>query len=208
MKRKRNRIAMALWVVLMLCISHVGWAQWETGANFSLALPITSYGEVFKIGHGFGIEGRYHFKRGLAIGLEASFARFPRAKENIIPVNEPKLTVVPILFTAEYEMNNTGMVRPFVSGGLGTSIYVFSYYTDDPVTSGKNKANASFTMSPQAGLRLAFTKHFMYYMKGGYVLVMDGPPVAREGNDVLFTFPKSDKAAGYANISFGVNFRF
>jgi hypothetical protein len=207
MKLKRNRIATALWVGAMLFTANVGWAQWETGANFSLALPITSYGEVFKVGHGFGAEGRYHFKKGLAIGMEASFARFTKVKENIPSINEPKLTVIPILFTAEYEMNNTGFVRPFISGGLGASIYVMSYYTNDPV-SGSNDGNASFTMAPQAGLRFAFTKHFMYYVKGSYVFVMDGPPVGWNGDQMAFTFPKSNKATGYAGISFGVNFRF
>jgi hypothetical protein len=207
MKLKTKRMVRALWVCSMLFITNFSWAQWETGANFSLALPITSYGNVFKIGHGFGVEGRYHFKKGLGLGLEASFARFTKVKENIVPINEPKLTVIPILFTAEYEMNNTGLVRPFIGGGLGASIYVLSYYTDDPV-SGANDANASFTMAPEAGLRFAFTQHFMYYMKGSYVFVMDGPPVGWDGAGVVFTFPESNKATGYAGISFGVNFRF
>jgi opacity protein-like surface antigen len=191
----------------LLCLPETSSAQWEVGANFSLALPITGYGEVFKLGHGFGVEGKYHFRRGFGVGFESGFARFTKTKELSIPVNEPKITVIPIIFTAEYELNNNGFVRPFFSGGLGLSIYTFSYYTDDPVDS-ENRANVSFTMSPQAGVRFAFTKNVMYYIKGSYVLLMDGPPVVMEDNAVLFTFPKSDQATGYAGISFGFNYRF
>ncbi len=97
------------------------------------------------------------------------------------------------------------MIRPFISGGLGLSIYAFSYYNRSNPASNKNVANAGFTMAPEAGIRFIFTKNLIYYIKGGYTLLMDGPPSALENGSTL-VFPKADQATGYS--AFGVNFRF
>lgn len=182
-------------------------AQWSVGLEYNLAFPITGYGEVFKTGSNFNADAKYHFKNGWGVGFQTGAARFANSKEGSIAVNNPKLTVVPLIFTAEYEASREGMIRPFFAGGLGLSIYTFSYYVDNPVLS-TNETNVSFTMSPQVGVRFFIAKNTMSYLKGSYVFVMDGPPVITEPSLPVATFPESDKATGYAGIAFGFSYRF
>ena len=172
-----------------------------------MALPITGYGEVFKTGSNFNLEGKYHLNRGWAVGFQTGAARFANSKEGSIAVNDPKLTVVPLLFTGEYEASREKTIRPFFAAGLGLSIFTFSYFVDNPAHS-TNETNASFTMSPQIGVRFFVTENAMSYLKGSYVFVMDGPPVITEPSLPVTTFPESDKATGYAGIAFGFSYRF
>ena len=182
-------------------------AQWSVGVEYNMALPITGYGEVFKTGSNYNLEGKYHFNKGWGVGFQTGAARFANSKEGSIAVNNPKLTVVPLLFTGEYEASREKTIRPFFAAGLGLSIFTFSYYLDNPAQS-TNETNASFTMSPQIGVRFFITKDTMTYLKGSYVFVMDGPPVITEPSLPISTFPESDKATGYAGIAFGFNYQF
>ena len=52
------------------------YAQWSAGIEFNMALPITGYGEVFKTGSNFNLEGKYHFNKGWGVGFQTGAARF------------------------------------------------------------------------------------------------------------------------------------
>jgi len=207
MKAKRISILAIVIPLYLFLLPITGNAQWSVGIEYNMALPITGYGEVFKTGSNFNLEGKYHFTKGWGVGFQTGAARFENSKEGSIAVNDPKLTVVPLIFTAEYEASREKTIRPFFAAGLGLSIFTFSYYVDNPVNS-KNDTNASFTMSPQIGVRFFITKNTMSYLKGSYIFVMDGPPVIMEPSLPVTTFPESDKATGYAGIAFGFSYRF
>jgi hypothetical protein len=134
-------------------------------------------------------------------------ARFTKFREGSLPLNDPKLTVVPLIFTGEYEFNRDDVVRMYIAAGLGVSMYTFSYYVDNPVLS-TSETNASFTMSPQVGVRFWFSENMMSYLKGSYIILTDGPPVVMEPGTAPITFPESDKATGYGGIAFGLSYRF
>jgi len=191
----------------LLLLPLTTYAQWSAGIEFNMALPITGYGEVFKTGSNFNLEGKYHFNKGWGVGFQTGAARFANSKEGFIAVNNPKLTVVPLLFIGEYEVSREKTIRPFFAAGLGLSIFTFSYHVDNPAQS-TNETNASFTISPQIGVRFFITENTMSYLKGSYVFVMDGPPVITEPSLPVNTFPESDKATGYAGIEFGFSYRF
>jgi hypothetical protein len=114
--------------------------------------------------------------------------------------------VVPLIFIAEYETTR-GMVRPFFATGVGLSIHTRSYYIGNSGFS-TSDTNASFTMSPQIGLRFFITKNTMSYLKGSYVLVMDEPPFIPPPNLPVVIFYTSDRAIGYAGIAIGFSYRF
>src|SRR5688572_13044324 len=205
MKPKKLFLVVTLGWVTLPGISN---AQWDTGASFTFAFPMTSYEEVFKNGYGFSVDVRHYFGKGFGVGLETGFTRFVNVKDQTaINVNDPKITVVPIIFIAEYEMNRESFWRPFVAGGLGVSINTFSYYRDAPESS-RNQVNAIFTLCPEAGVRFALNKQFMSHIKGNFVLLMDGAPVVMEDGAVIASFPESDKITGYAGISLGFSYRF
>ena len=207
MKAKSISILAFVIPLCMFLLPITGKAQWSVGIEYNMALPITGYGEVFKTGSNFNLEGKYHFTKGWGVGFQTGAARFANSKEGSIAVNDPKLTVVPLIFTGEYEASREKTIRPFFAAGLGLSIFTFSYYVDNPAHS-TNETNASFTMSPQIGVRFFITENTMSYLKGSYVFVMDGPPVITEPSLPVSTFPESDKATGYAGIAFGFSYRF
>jgi len=205
MKTKKLSILAAVAFCLYV-VPHTCFAQWSVGIEYNMAFPITGYGEVFKNGFNFNAEGKYHFKKGWAAGFQMGTARFTKFKEGSLPIKDPKLTVTPLIFTGEYEFNGDD-VRPFVAAGLGLSIFSLSYYVNDPVLR-TSETNVSFTMSPQIGVRFWFSKNMMTYLKGSYVILTDGPPVIKDENGQIITFPESDKATGYFGFAFGLSYRF
>lgn len=181
-----------------------GQAQWSVGIEYNLAFPFTDYGEVFKTGSNFNLEWKYHLNKGWGIGFQTGAARFVNSKEDVFAKNDPRLTVVPLIFTVEYEASREGMIRPFFAAGLGLSIYTFSYYAALNLC----ETSATFAMSPQIGVRFFITKNTISYLKGSYVFVMDGLPVVSHPYLPYVIFPVSDEATGYAGIAIGFSYRF
>ena len=206
MKTKKLPLFFALAFCSLCLMPYDSVAQWGVALEYNLAFPITGYGEVFGNGFNFNAEGKYHFQKGWGAGFQMGTARFTKFEEGSLPLYDAKLTVVPLIFTGEYEFNRDDVIRPYVAAGLGVSIFSFSYYIDDPVLS-TSETNVSFTMSPQIGVRFWFSKNMMTYFKGSYIILTDGPPVIMESNPPI-TFPESDKATGYAGIAFGLSYRF
>ncbi len=118
MKPKRISI-LAFILSLLFLLPLSGKAQWSVGIEYNMALPITGYGEVFKTGSNFNLEGKYHLTKGWGVGFQTGPARFANSKEGSIAVNDPKLTVVPLIFTGEYEASRESTIRPFFAAGLG-----------------------------------------------------------------------------------------
>jgi hypothetical protein len=196
----------AKWIVIssyIFFLPHNGQAQWIIGIEYNMAFPFTDYGEVFKTGSNVNLEGKYHFNKGWGIGFQIGAARFEDSKEGIsFGRPNPKLTVVPILFVVEYEIEREGIIRPFFAAGLGMSTYTFSYYVGRSV----NETSASVTMSPQMGVRFFIRKNAMCYLKGSYVFLMDGLPLVSFPNLPAIIFPVSGEATGYAGIAIGFRY--
>jgi hypothetical protein len=183
-----------------------GRAQWSMGIEYNMTFPFTDYGEVFKNGSNINLEAKYHYNKGWGIGFQIGAARFADSKEGIsFGRTDPKLTVVPILFAVEYETEPEGIVRPFLAVGLGLSTYTFSYYVGRSVS---ETTSASITISPQVGVRFFIAKNTMCYLKGSYVLVMDGLPVVSYPNLPAIIFPVSGEETGYAGIALGFSYRY
>ena len=191
MKRK---VITALAIFISVSVN----AQWEVGLGAGAALPITGYKEVLKSGWLLNAEGQYRLKSGrLALGMKAHFTRLQEDNNPNDPFQNARMTIAPLLFTAEWSITTKGNLQPYLTGGLGISFFNLNY--DVSPGDGKTVFNVSFTMMPQAGLRYRASEHVSPYIEWGVVLIADGPPIG---------FPKSSEITGYNAISAGVSYRF
>ncbi|CAN5598342.1 hypothetical protein BH23BAC1_BH23BAC1_19590 [soil metagenome] len=189
---------MALLYCLVLFNPTVLFAQWEIGAGGGTSLPITGYREVIKRGMLLQVEGKYRLGKGnSAVGIEIHYARLIRDGIYSDKFQDPRLSIVPIIFFAEQEFNRYGKFRPYLVAGLGLSIFDFHY--EITPFEGNTFSNVSFTMSPQMGFRYAVTKRIIPFVEANIVILADGPPIG---------FPKADKITGYGWIIMGINYRF
>jgi hypothetical protein len=187
--------------VYFLSLSLLSGAQWEVGAGTGISLPVTGYSKVVKPGHTiFNLEGKYRFKAGnFALGFKTQMARFSKDKNPADAFHGAKLTVAPLLFTAEYGMNKSGNFQPYIAGGLGLSFFALSYNSSSTAIDDKSVFNVSFTMLPLIGFRYKASKRLYPFIESGLVLLADGPPAG---------FPKGEKMTGYNFISTGVIYHF
>jgi opacity protein-like surface antigen len=190
---KRNVITI---VAIFITISVN--AQWEAGLGAGAALPITGYKEVLKSGWLLNAEGQYRFKnRKFALGMEAHFTRLQKDNNPNDQFQNARMTIAPLLFTAEWTISTKGNLQPYLTGGLGIAFFSLNYETSP--TSGETDFNVSFTMMPQAGLRYKASEHIYPFVETSFVLLADGPPIG---------FPKSSEMTGYNAITLGINYRF
>src|SRR5215469_6798858 len=175
-------------------------AQWQVDAGTGVSFPITGYGEVVKTGFTtFNIDGQYRFKSGLSVGMKIQMARFAKDKNPSDSFYGAKLTVAPVLFTAEYTFNQSKKIQPYIMGGLGVSFFAVSYNSSATAIDDKQISNVSFTMMPSIGFRYKANDHLFPFLESGFVILADGPPIG---------FPKADKVTGYNYISAGLQYRF
>ena len=183
--------------VIFVLTSETIFSQWETGAGLGISLPITGYGEVLKTGWLINADGRYRFKKGnFAVGIKAQYVRLQNDKNPADQFQNARMTIAPLIFTAEYS-SIKGSLQPYITGGLGITFFNLNY--DTSPTTGESVNNVSFTMMPLVGLRYAASKNIYPFIESGFVLLADGPPIG---------FPKGEKLTGYNNISAGVCYRF
>jgi len=182
----------ALFIVLLVTINVN--AQWELSAGTGTALPITDYNEVLKSGWLVSTSVKYRLNnRHLSLGAEVQFTRLQKDGESSDAFQNARMTIAPLIFFAEYETNPGGMIRPFVTAGLGVSFFNINY--DSSPTQGTAINNVSFTMSPQAGIRYVLSKSLTPFIKAGAVLIADGPPMG---------FPQGGKLTGYGSVQIGI----
>jgi opacity protein-like surface antigen len=184
--------------ILLLANNAKAQAGWEVGLSTGVSLPVTGYKEVLKSGWLLGAEGKYRFGDGrFAVGMKTDFVRLQKDKNPSDTFQNARMTLAPILFTAEYEVPTTGALKPYVSGGLGLSIFNLNY--DVSPTEGHTDFNVSFTMAPRLGLRYKTASHLLPFIETNLILLADGPPQG---------FPKGEKMTGYMGIEAGVSYRF
>ena len=173
-------------------------AQWEVGLGAGTALPVTGYKEVLKSGWLLDAAGQYRLKSGkLSLGMKAHLTRLQKDNNPNDQFQNARMTIAPILFTAEWTISTKGNLQPYLTGGLGISFFNFNYEISPG--DGKTIFNVSFTMMPQAGLRYKASEHVFPFIEWGLVLLADGPPIG---------FPKSSEITGYNAITAGVAYRF
>ncbi len=172
-------------------------SQWETGAGAGVSIPITGYGEVLKTGWLLNVDARYRFKKGnLATGLKAQFVRLQKDKNPSDQFQHARMTIAPLIFTAEYSLTKS-QLQPYVTGGLGITFFNLNY--DTSPTTGETVNNVSFTMMPSVGVRYGVSKNIYPFIEWDLVLIADGPPIG---------FPKSEKLTGYNALVGGICYRF
>jgi hypothetical protein len=198
---KANWIAILAYLCFLPLTSE---AQWNVGIEYNTTFPFSDYGEVFKTGSNFNIEANYHLNKGWAVGFQVGATIFSNPKDDTFEKNDPKLVVVPFICNVEYEARHEGMIRPFFAAGVGVSIHTFSYFA----VYDESETNASFTMSPQIGVRCFVAKNTIWYLSGSYVFVADGLPIVSHPYLPYTIFPVSDEASGYAGIALGFSYRF
>ena len=190
-------------IILLLtlaCISARSFSQWEVSVGAGPSFPMTGYGEVVETGVViFNLEGKYRFKSGLAVGARTQYARFSKDKDPDDDYHGAKISVAPVIFNAEYELNKKGNLRPYVAGGIGISFFSVSYNSSATSIDDKQINNVSFTMMPLIGLRYRVNDHLFPHLETGWMLIADGPPPG---------FPQSDKLTGYNFVALGVAYRF
>ena len=180
-----------------MLFSKTIFSQWETGAGIGIGLPITGYSEVLKTGWMINGDTRYRFKKGnFAIGMKAQFARLQRDNNPSDGFQNARMTVAPLIFTAEFSATK-GKLQPYITGGLGVTFFNLNY--DTSPTMGKSVNNVSFTMMPSIGFRYAAIGNLYPFLESDLVLLADGPPIG---------FPKGGKMTGYNTIVAGVCYRF
>ena len=184
-------------IVSVLCTSGIS-AQWELSLGAGPAFPITGYKHVLKTGWLINGGAAYRFGKGnFALGLKTHFTRLQKDNNPNDVFQDARMTIAPVLFTAEYSFLVNGKLKPYVTGGLGVTLFNFHYETS-PVA-GKSNTNVSFTMMPLAGLRYAATDHVNFFVESGLILLADGPPIG---------FPESGKMTGYNGVVVGLTYRF
>lgn len=182
---------------LIILSSYFSNAQFEVGIGVGISLPVTGYKEVLKSGWLLNAQGKYRFGFGnFALGLKAQVVRLQKDKNPNDAFHDARMTVAPLLFTAEYG-TSIGKLQPYIEGGLGITFFNFHYETSP--TEGKSINNVSFTMMPLAGVRYAASKNVFPFIESGYVLLADGPPMG---------FPKGGKMTGYNAVVTGLSYRF
>ena len=182
--------------IILLCAKAN--AQWELGMGLGIPFPVTGYSKVVKPGWLPMIFGKYRFGKGnFATGMEIHLARFQRDKYPSDAFGNTRMTLAPIIFTAEYEASMKNKLRPYVKGGLGLTLFSIDY--DENASTHRSIFNLSFTMSPEIGLRYAASRHIQTFVGSNLVLLADGPPMG---------FPKGEKVTGYASIIAGTSYRF
>ncbi|HET9434892.1 MAG TPA: outer membrane beta-barrel protein [Chitinophagaceae bacterium] len=183
--------------VIFVLTSKTIFSQWETGAGLGISLPITGYGAVLKTGWLLNADGRYRLKKGnFAIGMKAQYVRLQNDKNPADQFQNARMTIAPLIFTAEYS-SIKGNLQPYITGGLGITFFNLNY--DTSPTTGESANNVSFTMMPLVGLRYVASKNIYPFIESGFVLLADGPPIG---------FPKGEEMTGYNNITAGVCYRF
>ena len=187
-------------ILVAIFFSTTAVAQWQVDAGVGASFPITGYGKVVNTGFIiFNADGQYRFKHGLSIGMKIQMARFAKDKNPSDSFYGAKITVAPVLFTAEYTFNRSKNFQPYVEGGLGLSFFAVSYNSSPTAIDDKQIFNVSFTMMPLIGFRYKANDHLYPFLETGFVILADGPPVG---------FPMGEKATGYNFISAGVQYRF
>ena len=185
---------MALPILITISLN----AQWEVGLGAGTALPVTGYKEVLKPGWLLDAAGQYRLKSGkLSLGMKAHLTRLQKDNNPNDQFQNARMTIAPLLFTAEWTISTKGNLQPYLTGGLGISFFNFNYEISPG--DGKTIFNVSFTMMPQAGLRYKASEHVFPFIEWGLVLLADGPPIG---------FPKSSEITGYNAITAGVAYRF
>jgi opacity protein-like surface antigen len=186
------------WFVILFSFSPTLKAQWKVGAGAGVALPITGYEEVLKSGWLLNGEGKYRFGSGnFAVGMKTHFTRLQKDKNPADTFQNARMTIAPILFTAEYSIPVKGSIQPYITGGLGLTLFSLNY--DTSPTTGTSVFNVSFTMMPLVGVRYALSQNVYPFIESGLVLLADGPPIG---------FPKGEKMTGYNSIIAGIQYRF
>src|SRR5215471_12073953 len=98
----------------ILFISFHGYSQWELSIGPGVAFPITGYGEVVKTGWLLEAEGKYRLKKNFALGLKTQFTRLQKDKNANDAFQQARMTVAPLLFTAEYGDFVKGNIQPYL----------------------------------------------------------------------------------------------
>ena len=191
MKRK---VITAVAILISITVN----AQWEVGLGAGAALPITRYKEVLKTGWLLKADGQYRFKSGkFALGMKAHLTRLQKDNNPNDQFQNARMTIAPLLFTAEWTIPTKGNLQPYLTGGLGISFFNLNYEVSPG--DGKTVFNVSFTMMPEAGLRYKASENLFPFIETSLVVLADGPPIG---------FPKSSKATGYNAITAGVVYKF
>lgn len=187
-------------IFLLIFFSTRAFAQWQVDAGAGISFPITGYGKVVKTGFViFNTGGQYSFNSGWAGGMKIQMARFAKDNNPVDSFYDAKLTVAPIVFTAEYTFRKSKVFQPYIGGGLGLSFFAVSYNSSPSAIDDKQISNVSFTMVPLVGFRYKTNDHLYPFVESGFVIIADGPPVG---------FPMGEKATGYNFIAAGVQYRF
>ena len=135
----------------------------------------------------------------MAIGMKIQMARFAKDNNSADSFYDAKLTVAPVLFSAEYAFNRSKNFQPYISGALGLSFFALSYNSSSTAIDDKQISNVSFTMTPLVGFRYRANDHLYPFLESGFVILADGPPIG---------FPMGEKVTGYNFISGGLQYRF
>lgn len=186
-----------LFLISAFSFSFLLHAQWEAGIGAGVALPITGYKEVLKSGWLMSGEGKYRLKENFALGLNVHYTRLQEDNNPNDTFLNARMTLAPVLFTAEYNFTVSGKFQPYVTGGLGISFFNLNY--DISPTAGRSESNVSFTMMPLIGLRYKASPRIYPFIESGLVLIADGPPIG---------FPKGEQMTGYNSILAGIHYKF
>ena len=187
-----------LFVFIFISISFTVNAQWELDLGAGIGAPITGYGDVLKNGWLIKAGGKYRLGKGnFALGMQTHFTRLQKDKDPNDAFQNARMTLAPILFTAEYTFPTKGNLQPYITGGLGLTLFSLNY--DISPSAGESIFNVSFSMMPQVGLRYKAAEHVYIFADWGLVLLADGPPIG---------FPKGGEMTGYHGVTAGVSYRF
>jgi opacity protein-like surface antigen len=187
-------------ILFVIFFSTRAVAQWQVDAGVGVTFPVTGYGKVVKTGFLiFNADGQYRFKSGLGVGMKIQMARFAKDNNPADSFFDAKITVAPVLLTAEFTFNRSKNFQPYVTGGLGLSFFAVSYNSSPTAIDDKQISNVSFTMMPLVGFRYKVNEHLYAFLELGFVILADGPPIG---------FPMGEKATGYNFISAGLQYKF
>ncbi len=182
-------MTIVLAIVLIAGFTSKSSAQISVGAHAGIALPMGTFGDLFKMGFGGTANGEYALNETMSIGLNVGYYTFSAQDA----FDGYKWSFIPILADFKYSFATEGFM-PYVGAGIGmymaSATVKIPSYTIGGVTYGGGEATASdskFGFFPTVGFLMG--ENMKFGINAKYNMVSDANYLT-VGANILFPLGK------------------
>jgi outer membrane protein W len=165
---KKTFLAFLAIITLSFLAINESKAQMALGANLGASLPLGTFGDVYNLGLGGGVQGSYFLSPKFAVGLNISYYTF--GAKNLPSGVSANYGILGFAPSAQYFFTEEGF-RPYVGADLG-------YYSLSISGTGLGGASISkgyVGVTPQVGFLYDFTSNLALNVNIKYNLVLSDP---------------------------------